>query len=1245
MRKRMLSLMLIGCMLFTITPTTTYAGEGNVSKEETASDGAALKKEDDAATKADAASEQEAETKKAAEETEKAAADSEKTAAEKKKESADGTAATSENGDTAKAVENVGKDSNKIAVQAAEGEADVTRWQELKQALNDAAVTTINITGNLTGNNCYSDAIDTDKKIVVKSGAALTCSGYKDTFRIAHLSIEEEATFEVKSFSAVTVAGTVENNGTINVPLTSFYACFWTAKVTGSGSFSSTGDTYISYGTVPDDMLKSSGMVLGTNYYINVLADVTRGVSVSLPETMYVGDTITPIFTNVAEGLNLSDVFKFTWKNASSFTLYDGAVSPTLTKSGTLKLSVSVQKGYKMMMSNNSGTGSIDVSGTVQKRYYSVVYVDSKNGNDNNLGNTSTSALKTVNKAIENVTENGTIILLNDCTDYSAIFEKSVTVKSEEGHVYKFAPSYTYITKNETAVNLESLEFSGLSVNVTTGTGNLSFDNCTGKIESTTQNIKDVAVKNSEFSGQITAAGKLTMIDSTITGRIWTQDFEASGKNTFVTQKNSPGRIEGTAKITDPITIQVTPEKGYKVLEVKDANQADILPMLQLSDTQDGLYGMKCSKQYNGTYVIISQRVQSGGNLIVANEPLIGENVEDSYALIRQEDCLVKAAVWSGNSNTGKWSAGDMPELTITLKQASRDGSDGKHFDTTFDAAQIKVYSWKDINQLPDISDETLNHNVKIIVKEGQGLSVDGETYTFTVVYPKVERLSQSIETDLTERSAVCGEKLKARPVTAKGEISYESADPSIAAVDPKTGEVTAVNEGTTKIRIKAAQTDVYNAAEVKYQVTVKHAPVTAPKTVADLIYNGKAQELLTPGETTEGTLQYKIGDGKWQEEIPTAVDAGTYHIFYKAVRPAGHGESEAQELEVKIAPKSMENAEITLKNALKYTGEEQTQQIEKVTVDGLEIPEGAYEVTENTATKAGTYTLTITAKEGSNYTGRVTKTYVIAPTKEGQFEENEDGKLVIGKGTLSVEVKQEGNVPKLGILSDKSELLGNLVDSGYFTAEELTQIADGASVDIVFTIMDISKTISEESRTLLEELAAKEGYTVGKYLDIQAVRYMTVSGVTDQGQLVSELKAPIKMSVELEELQNKTNETKRSFNILRNHTGEATVLKSEYNEKTQILTFATEKFSDYAIGYKDTRRNQSIETDLTERSAIGGKKLEARPVTADNAVKTADSTVKTGDTAAVKEYGFMLGAALAAMGGVLIFRRKRIKK
>lgn len=106
---------------------------------------------------------------------------------------------------------------------------------------------------------------------------------------------------------------------------------------------------------------------------------------------------------------------------------------------------------------------------------------------------------------------------------------------------------------------------------------------------------------------------------------------------------------------------------------------------------------MKVSKQYNGTYITITQRVTSGGKLLIANEPFIGEAVEDSYATMRNEDCSVKTAVWSGYSHAAgsKWAAGDVPELTITLKVWSSDGTgvESKHFDETFRAQDIKVYS------------------------------------------------------------------------------------------------------------------------------------------------------------------------------------------------------------------------------------------------------------------------------------------------------------------------------------------------------------------------------------------------------------------------------------------------------------------------------------------------------------------------------------------------------------------------
>ena len=57
------------------------------------------------------------------------------------------------------------------------------------------------------------------------------------------------------------------------------------------------------------------------------------------------------------------------------------------------------------------------------------------------------------------------------------------------------------------------------------------------------------------------------------------------------------------------------------------------------------------------------------------------------------------------------------------------------------------------------------------------------------------------------------------------------------------------------------------------------------------------------------------------------------------------------------------------LNGSLTYTGEQQTQ--------GITVTEGIdYEVSGNTATNVGTYTLTVTAS--GNYTGSVTKEWSI---------------------------------------------------------------------------------------------------------------------------------------------------------------------------------------------------------------------------------------------------------------------------
>ena len=369
-----------------------------------------------------------------------------------------------------------------IALQNA-AEISVTTQNELKAALKNDAVQTINIEGSFT----YTYEVETDKKIVIKNGAVFKWSAYQDMFRITDMLIENGAVFQISPFdfmSKAVVAGTITNQGDIQVT-SARGECFFTASVKGSGTFSQTTEqTYISYGAVQD------AMITGTGYRINLLKDLSVTPTVSLPDSMQTGDTITPIFTNIIDGVDLSKAFTYKWNNGS-YDIYNGASSPMLTKSGTLKLTVSPKKPYIMRTSTNSYPGSLDARGTVQKKQYDVIYVDPANGNNNNLGDTKETSMKTITCAMNNLTENGTIVLLGDYSSYTVI-DKNVTIKSEDAKQYSFAPTLALNADNLRvtldSVNLSNLTATGYGTNET-----LTIKNSSGSIQSTDQNMTDPA--------------------------------------------------------------------------------------------------------------------------------------------------------------------------------------------------------------------------------------------------------------------------------------------------------------------------------------------------------------------------------------------------------------------------------------------------------------------------------------------------------------------------------------------------------------------------------------------------------------------------------------------------------------------------------------------------------------------------------------------------------------------------------
>ena len=88
----------------------------------------------------------------------------------------------------------------------------------------------------------------------------------------------------------------------------------------------------------------------------------------------------------------------------------------------------------------------------------------------------------------------------------------------------------------------------------------------------------------------------------------------------------------------------------------------------------------------------------------------------------------------------------------------------------------------------------------------------------------------------------------------------------------------------------------------IEFELDAAPSSVTLPEAVTELVYTGEAQTLIAAGEAEGYTFQYKVGEnGEYSADLPTAINAGTYTIDYKATN--GNEEQDITgSLEVSIA-------------------------------------------------------------------------------------------------------------------------------------------------------------------------------------------------------------------------------------------------------------------------------------------------------------------------------------------------------
>lgn len=500
----------------------------------------------------------------------------------------------------------------------------------------------------------------------------------------------------------------------------------------------------------------------------------------------------------------------------------------------------------------------------------------------------------------------------------------------------------------------------------------------------------------------------------------------------------------------------------------------------------------------------------------------------------------------------------------------------------------------EDVATVDDQGNVTIHNagTTKLKVTLGVDHNYDSDNKEVTLT---VNKINHELTVDQKDVEKTYGDEaftIHAQSKDHESAIEYASSDEKVATVD---GEGNVVIKGAGKAIITVSQKESKNYKKISKEInlTVKAKKITvtvndASKTYGDedseftyvndkLIGNDKLTSIILTREEGEDVGTYKIKVGQKEGSNPN------YDITFK-------------DGTYTINPLSIDKGTVVLGNVLKYTGEKQTQEVEQVLVNGKALNKEDYEVLDNQATKEGKHVLTIKAK-GNNHTGSFKYSYAILPKENDKI------------GTGSFTVKTTGDVE-----ISRDEIIDLLIENKEITANELSEVAEGKKIEIVLEVKEAQTNELIETNT--------KGYKVGKYLDITLNKI-----VNGTNKSIHELTKVMKVTIKVpEELINKDSKTKREYFIARSHNGKVDILETKYNEKTNSLTFETDKFSDYAILYKDTKEKEAVKVETTNKETV---KSES---------KKEVKKVKTGDNANI--IGLMM--LLVSSMFVMVFVRKK---
>lgn len=214
----------------------------------------------------------------------------------------------------------------------------------------------------------------------------------------------------------------------------------------------------------------------------------------------------------------------------------------------------------------------------------------------------------------------------------------------------------------------------------------------------------------------------------------------------------------------------------------------------------------------------------------------------------------------------------------------------------------------------------------------------------------------------------------------------------------------TATNAGEYTVYYKVLGDDSHSDLidDEKQQLTVTiakaDAQVTAPTAKTGLTYNGESQALVVAGSALGATIEYKLGDGEWMTDIPTATDAGEYTVVYRAVAAANYNVVDTEQQLIVTIAKIADSIDFSLDNVTVRCGDP----VPELTATSTSGTAVTFTYSDNgndyytkdqlsdfTFTYGTTYYVKATVADSTNYTG-TEKVLTITPQHNISISEND---------------------------------------------------------------------------------------------------------------------------------------------------------------------------------------------------------------------------------------------------------------